>query len=104
MYKNRNGIDYLNPNYFNDKVADKMKKKHSIIISVFAIVVAVIFALILLTPQIIHYDDGGTVEYKAIVYKVTDARRLSMWNEESIFHGIIIEIFGVEVYRSGNID
>lgn len=77
-----------------------MKKK------VIIILVAVIM-LILLFPIKNQLKDGGTVEYKALVYKISKVKRLisieEMQQEGKIKqydHGIIIEIFGFEVYNN----
>ncbi len=76
-------------------------KKKVIIISV------ILLLLILLFPIKNHLKDGGTVEYKAILYKVSKVKRLisieEMEQEGKIKEydtGIIIEILGFEVYNN----
>ena len=78
-------------------------KKKVIIISV------AIILLILLFPIRNQLKDGGTVEYKALTYKVSKVKRLisidEMEQEEKIKgydYGIIIEIFGFEIYNNVN--
>lgn len=68
-----------------------MKKK--IIITI--IIVAI---LILLVPIPNQLKDGGTVEYKALTYKISRVHRLveDMGYED----GLIIEVFGNELYNN----
>lgn len=76
-------------------------KKKVIIISV------AIILLVLLFPIRNQLKDGGTVEYKALVYKVSKVKKLiskeKMEREGKIKeydHGIIIEILGFEIYNN----
>lgn len=71
------------------------------------IILVVCFLLILLFPIRNQLKDGGTVEYKALVYKVSKVKKLisieKTEQEKSIKeynHGIIIEILGFEVYNN----
>lgn len=77
-----------------------MKKK------VIIILVAIIL-LVLLFPIKNQLKDGGTVEYKALVYKVSKIKKLiskeKMEREVKIKEydrGIIIEILGFEIYNN----
>lgn len=65
------------------------------------IIIALIL-LILLIPIPIHLKDGGTVEYRAILYKVSVIHRLNTNSLTGYEDGIIIEILGLEIYE--NID
>ena len=76
-------------------------KKKAIIISV------AIILLILLFPIRNQLKDGGTVEYKALVYKVSKVKKLISIEEmekegkiKEYDQGIIIEIFGFEIYNN----
>lgn len=76
-------------------------KKKVIIISV------AIILLVLLFPIRNQLKDGGTVEYKALVYKVSKVKRLISIEEmeqegkiKEYDHGIIIEILGFEIYNN----
>ncbi len=71
------------------------------------IVVVVIVLLILLFPIRNQLKDGGTVEYKALVYKVSKVKRLISIEEmeqegkiKEYEHGIVIEILGFEIYNN----
>ncbi len=71
------------------------------------IVILAVILLILLFPIRNQLKDGGTVEYKAILYKVSKVKRLisveEMEKEEKIKEydqGIIIEIFGFEIFNN----
>ncbi len=68
-----------------------MKKKYLILI---------IIIVILLFPIKIRLKDGGTVEYKALTYKVSKVHRLNPLDSNSAYTtGIIIEIFGKKIYE-----
>ena len=56
--------------------------------------ICVVLALVLLMPVPLRLKDGGSVEYRALLYTVTDAHRLP--DQE----GTIIEILGVEVFNN----
>lgn len=71
------------------------------------IVAIVIILLILLFPKTRYLNDGGTVEYKALLYKVSKVSRLisieDMKAEGKIKEydkGIIIEILGFEIFNN----
>ena len=73
------------------------------------IVIIIIVLLIFLVPIPNHLRDGGTVEYKALLYKVTKVHRLisneEIENTEQIKEyadGVIIEILGFEIYNNVN--
>lgn len=76
-------------------------KKKVIIIS------GILVLLILLFPIKNQLKDGGTVEYKSLVYKVSKVNRLITLEEmeregkvKEYEKGIIIEILGFEVYNN----
>lgn len=73
-----------------------MKKKITII--------NIILAIILLLPIPIRLKDGGTVEYKAVIYKVSNVKSLAsieeMENGKMYNKGIIIEILGFEIFNN----
>lgn len=71
-----------------------MKKKVIIIVSI------IIVVLILLVPVPFVLRDGGTVEYKALLYKVSDIHRLTIMEENKHEEGIIIEVLGIEIYNN----
>jgi len=78
-----------------------MKKKVLITIVIVAII------LILLFPIRLQLKDGGTVEYKALLYKVSKVHRLisieEMEKEGKIKEyddGFVIEILGFEIFNN----
>ena len=71
-----------------------MKKK------IIKIAVIIIILLILLFPLTFHYKDGGTVEYRALVYQVYDVHSLRMTGGYD--EGTIIRILGFEVFNNVN--
>ena len=77
-----------------------MKKKILIVI-----IIAII--LILLFPIRLQLKDGGTVEYKALLYKVSKVSRLISREEmeaegkvKDYDKGIIIEVLGFEIFNN----
>ncbi len=71
------------------------------------ITLLVIILLVLLFPIRNQLKDGGTVEYKALVYKISKVKRLISTEEieqdgkiKEYDQGIIIEILGFEVYNN----
>ena len=62
--------------------------------------VVIALALVLLIPVPIRMKDGGSVEYKAMLYSVTDVHRLPDQEGKPFLEGTIIEIFGVEVFNN----
>ena len=78
-----------------------MKKKVLITIVIVAII------LILLFPIRLHLKDGGTVQYKAVLYKVSKVHRLisieEMEKEGKIKEyddGFVIEILDFEIFNN----
>ncbi|MEG0913560.1 MAG: hypothetical protein RSD35_06930 [Oscillospiraceae bacterium] len=67
-------------------------------------VIIIVIALILLIPIPMRLKDGGTVEYKSLLYKISDVHSLAlmqdMENGKEYNEGIIIEILGFEIYNS----
>ena len=63
-------------------------------------VVLIVLALLLLVPVPIQMKDGGTVEYKAVLYSVHDVHRLPIDEGKPFLEGTIIEIFGIEVFNN----
>ncbi len=78
-----------------------MKSKKKI-----ALIVVIVLAIIMLFPIPLHLNDGGSVEYKALLYTITDVKRLNPAIEEDngngklYLEGITIEILGMEVYNN----
>ena len=80
-------------NIINRKVGNIMKKKTIIFI-------IIVILLILLIPIPMHLNDGGTVEYKSILYKISNVHRLTGNLEKEYEDGTIIEILGFEVFNN----
>lgn len=73
----------------------------------FIIALIIIVVLILLIPIPYHLKDGGTVEYKALLYKISKVHKLISLEEmkeegkiKEYDEGIIIEILGFEIYNN----
>ena len=69
-----------------------MKKKNILII-----VIIVLFIILLIPIHINILKDGGTVEYKALTYKISKVHRYSETEHED---GIIVEILGKEIFNN----
>jgi hypothetical protein len=65
-------------------------KKKLFIITIF------ITVLLLLFPIPVHYKDGGTVKYQAVLYSITNYHALR--GVDGYNTGIEIKIFGITVY------
>lgn len=76
-----------------------MKKK-----KVYIVIIVAILSLILLFPIPMHLKDGGTVEYRALLYKVSNVHSLASMEEiekgKEYNEGTIIEILCFEIYNS----
>ena len=71
-----------------------MKKKN-------VYIVCVLLAIVLLIPIPLQLKDGGTVEYKALVYRVLKVHRLApIESGKEYEEGIIIKVLGIEVYNN----
>ena len=72
------------------------------------IIILILVALILLFPIREQAKDGGSVRYNAILYDVYDVHRIKPVEnpladgtfETEYLEGIIIEIFGVEIFNN----
>jgi len=62
-------------------------------------IVAIVILLILLVPIPFNLKDGGTVEYKALTYKISKIHRLNVNSLTGYEDGIIIEVFGIKIYE-----
>lgn len=62
--------------------------------------VVIIIAIILLFPIPMRLKDGGSIEYKALLYTVTKYHKLSGNPNQMYINGLGIEILGIEVYNS----
>ena len=73
----------------------------------FIIALITILVLILLIPIPNYLKDGGTVEYKAILYKISKVHKLISLEEmeeegkiKEYDEGIIVEILSFEIYNN----
>ena len=66
------------------------------------IIVLIIILAILLIPNPLRLKDGGSVEYKAILYTVTKIHQLPPEGRGAYIEGFEIEILGKSIYRETN--
>ena len=64
--------------------------------------ISILLAIVLLCPIPMRLKDGGTVRYQAVLYSVSDVHRLAHFAESGYEDGLIIEIFGIEVFNNVN--
>ena len=64
--------------------------------------ICIILALVLLVPFPLRLKDGGSVEYRAVLYSVTDVHRINpdINSSAQFIEGTIIEILGREVFNN----
>lgn len=62
-------------------------------------IVSLLLAAVLLIPIPMRMKDGGSVEYRAILYKVVDMHRIDSQSPDGYIDGTVVEILGMEVYR-----
>ena len=61
----------------------------------------ILILLILLIPIPRYLKDGGTIEYKAVLYKVSNVHSINNLESEKPYReGIIVEVFGFEIYNN----
>ncbi len=65
--------------------------------------IIIIALIVLLFPIPLHYKDGGTVEYKALVYSVTDYHAINTEDGEYLV-GQTIEIFGITIFDNTRVE
>lgn len=65
------------------------------------IIVIIIVLIILLFPIPNKLKDGGTIEYKALLYTITDYHKIAPEeNEKEYLEGVKFEILGFEIFNS----
>lgn len=74
-----------------------MKKKNIVLIGI------IVLLVILLFPIPMKLKDGGSIQYKALLYKITNYHKLaSEGSNKEYIDGIGIEILGIEVINTAN--
>ena len=64
-------------------------------------IICILLAIVLLIPIPLRLKDGGTVEYKALVYRVLKVHRLApIESGKEYEEGIVIKVLGIEVYNN----
>ena len=63
--------------------------------------ICIVLATICLIPTRTHLEDGGTVVYQAILYRVEDVHSIGAEDpaEDEYLEGTIVKILGIEVYN-----
>ncbi len=68
------------------------------------IVLIVIVLLVLLVPIPRHLKDGGTIEYKALTYKIAKVHKLNDDSSKGYETGTRILLFGKEIYSNVSLE
>ncbi len=63
------------------------------------LVLGILLAAVLLIPIPIRMKDGGTVEYRAVLYRVTDVHRIHHEIDGGYLDGTVVEVLGMEIYN-----
>lgn len=63
------------------------------------IIIIIIILLVLLVPVPRYLNDGGTVEYKALTYKISKVHRIVENLDKAYEEGLIVEVLGIEIYN-----
>lgn len=64
------------------------------------LIAAGVLLLACLIPVPFHLKDGGTVEYRALLYTVSRVHRLNEEGAEKPYHeGTIVKVLGIELYN-----
>lgn len=63
--------------------------------------ICVLLLLVLLIPIPNHLKDGGTVQYRALLYTAEKVHRLNLVDSKQLYQeGIILEIWGIKVLNT----
>lgn len=65
------------------------------------LVVFIIVLIVLLIPKKSMLWDGGSVEYKAVLYKYTKVHRIN--NSGGYYDGVVIEVLGLKIFDNTKI-
>lgn len=80
---------------------DKNTKENADTIKLKSIgIICLVIFIILSIPIPMRLKDGGSVVYRGLYYKITDVHTLVEEPGKGYEDGIIIELFGNEVYNS----
>ena len=61
----------------------------------------ILLSIILLFPIPLHLKDGGTVEYKAVLYSVQRVHKFStVDSEQEYLEGTVVKVLGFEVFNN----
>ena len=60
--------------------------------------IIILILLILLIPIPFHLKDGGTIEFKALVYQISNVHKLNPHSQNGYDTGIIIKILGIKIF------
>ena len=64
------------------------------------IIILIVLFLILLVPIPFHLKDGGTVEYRALTYQISNVHKINTSSKSGYDTGVIIKILGIKVFDS----
>ena len=63
-------------------------------------IVSLVVLLVLLFPVPNRLKDGGSVEYKSVLYKITDVKKINFDSRTGYEEGVIVEVLNKEVFNN----
>lgn len=63
-------------------------------------ILCMLLGLILLIPIPMRMKDGGSVEYRAVLYCVTDVHKIDHEADDGYIDGTVVEVLGMEIYSN----
>lgn len=63
-------------------------------------IVIIVILLILIIPKIYVLNDGGTKIYQSLTYEITRVHKIKKDTINEYDTGMIIKIFGIEVFKN----
>ncbi|MBE6150444.1 MAG: hypothetical protein E7162_01315 [Firmicutes bacterium] len=64
----------------------------------FIVILVVLCILVFPVPR--RLKDGGSVEYKSILYKITDVKKINFDSTTGYEEGIVVEVFNKEIFNN----
>ena len=61
-------------------------------------ILCMLLGLILLILIPMRMKDGGSVEYRAVLYCVTDVHKIDHEADDGYIDGTVVEVLGMEIY------
>ena len=63
------------------------------------LIISLLLMLVFLIPIRFQYKDGGTIEYRALLYSVKNVHRINPDQHDDYIEGTVVKVLGFEVYN-----